>query len=158
MVAASPIRHEPQSSLAPVAVHQYQLFSWPNFLTGNAAVGDPSTASLPSGCAQYRPGFHEHGSPQSSSHQLQLQQLHDFIELQQPPPFQQLLNSFGNLSSLTNDDEDDDDDGVVSLPEDTGSSRRRSASGGGSRGLQYVIGGGGGEKRQKGAMIGGMDM
>lgn len=139
MVAASPIRHEPPSSLAPVAVHQYQLLSWPTFLPGAAAVGDPSTAALPSGCAQYGPSIHQHGAP--PQHQ-QLQQLQDSIELQQPPPFQRLLNSFGNLSSLSNDEDDDDDDGVVSLPEETGPSGPRGTLVGG--GGQLVVPGGGG--------------
>lgn len=136
MVAASPIRHEPQQNLAPVSVHQYQLLQWPTFLPGNAAVGDLSTAALPPGCAQYGPaGLHQHGGSSSQ----QLHQMHDVIDMQQPPPFQRLLNSFGNLGGSLSNDEDDDDDGVVSLPEEIGSSAVRRVSG-----SQHVVVGGSG--------------
>jgi len=95
MVAASPVSHEPLSSMAPVKVHQFQLLPWPAFIQGGGG-GDsitPTAGSCPV-VADYG------GLPPDAD--------------VQPPPFQRLLSSFGHLS------DDDEDDAVVSVDEPNG--------------------------------------
>jgi len=97
MVAASPVSHEPPSSMAPVKVHQFQLLPWPAFLQGGGggaggAGGDPLSAG-----ATTCPVVPDYNDPEV-----------------QPPPFQRLLSSFGHLS------DDDEDDAVVSVDEPNG--------------------------------------
>jgi len=98
MVAASPVSHEPQSSMAPVKVHQFQLLPWPAFIQGGAGGGggDPLTAP-----ASTCPVVADYGGLPPDSDV-------------QPPPFQRLLSSFGHLS------DDDEDDAVVSVDEPNG--------------------------------------
>ena len=131
MVAASPVSHDPQSSMAPVKVHhQFQLLPWPAaaFLQ-TAAAGDPLTAAGGVGgtCPAVMGGGGDYVGPDAGDVQL---------TPPPPPPFQRLLSSFGHLS----DDDDDDDDAVVNVDE--------AATGG--RGLRqhhsavgYLHGGGG---------------
>jgi len=95
LVAASPVSHEPQSTIAqPVKVHQFQLLPWPPAFIqpgGGGAGGDGLTVGPGGPCpVDYGP---------------------DPGEVPPPPPFQRLLSSFGHLS------DDEDDDAVVSVDE-----------------------------------------
>jgi len=96
MVAASPVSHEPQSSMAPVKVHQFQLLPWPAFIQGGG--GEALTAGTCPVVADYA------ALPPDG----------DVI---QAPPFQRLLSSFGHVS-----DDDDEDDTVVNVDEPSGRS------------------------------------
>lgn len=73
MIAASPVRHDPSGSMAPVKIHHQYQIPW---------------------------AFLREGGFMTQHHDLDLH----------PPPFQKLLNSFGETS-------DDDDDTVVSIDE-----------------------------------------
>ena len=95
MVAASPVSHEPQSSMAPVKVHQFQLLPWP---AAFIQAGDHVTAAGSTSCPV----------------------VGDFVSDSdvQPAPFQRLLSSFGHLS------DEDEDDAVVSVDEPNGRGRQ----------------------------------
>lgn len=118
MVAVSPVRHDQSSGLAPVAVHQYQLLPWPPaFLPGasmdpSAPIGRSGSVPLGPGCVPYISTASAGViSGPSSSTQLISDAGIDFQ--MHPPPFQRLLNTFGNLSEC----DEDEDDSVVSLEE-----------------------------------------
>ena len=102
MVAASPVSHDPQSSMTPVKVHhQFQLLPWPAaafIQTAAPGGGEPLTVAgaIGVGGGDY---VGDAGDVQPTP---------------PPPPFQRLLRSFGHLS------DDDDDDAVVSVDETNG--------------------------------------
>jgi len=101
MVAASPVSHEPQSNMAPVKVHQFQLLPWPAAAFMPSAGGDPLGAAPAGTC------------PMVADYGGVLQADGDAV---QSPPFQRLLSSFGG-GQLSDDDEDDT---VVSVDEANG--------------------------------------
>jgi len=102
MVAASPVSHEPQSSIAPVKVHQFQLLPWPAFVQAGGGGGgaDRLTAAAGGACPLIGGDY----APDAAD-----------VQPTTTAPFQRLLSSFGHLS-----EDDDEDDAVVSVDEPHG--------------------------------------
>jgi len=92
MVAASPVSHDPQSSMAPVKVHQFQLLPWPAFIQSGGGGGDPlvATGGCPGVVADYA------ALPPDGD-----------VIVQGPPAFQRLLSSFGGGHGSEDEDEDE---------------------------------------------------